>query len=211
MITPTVSLPTTPDNFVPVNRFAVNGSTGGDEIVDSSQPASEQQKQTNAQGLTPEEQERVEQLKKRDREVRRHEQAHLRAAGSLAEGGAQFEFTRGPDGKLYAVSGSVSIDTSKEGDPEENLEKGQRIVRAAMAPADPSAEDLQVAAKGRRIQMEARQKLRQQQNKELLNGASPDGNDSSSQNNIVEQANEIYDALSGNTQNTQPTTPVAVA
>lgn len=44
--------------------------------------------------------------------MRAHEQAHKTAAGGLAQGGATFEYQTGPDGKQYAVSGEVKIDTS---------------------------------------------------------------------------------------------------
>lgn len=107
--------------------------------------------------LSDEEQQVVRQLKARDREVRAHEQAHKSAAGNLAQGGASFEYTKGPDGKQYATGGEVKIDTSKEeGDPEATLRKAQQIQRAAMAPAEPSAQDMQVAAMAVSMQVEAR-------------------------------------------------------
>jgi len=209
MINASNTLPTTSGNIFPVKNFDVDGDPTPAAVETSQQSAAKEEK-TNARGLTPEEQERLERLKKRDREVRRHEQAHLRAAGSLAQGGAQFEFVRGPDGNLYAVNGSVSLDTSKEDSPEENLEKGKKITRAAMAPADPSAEDLQVAAKGRRMQMEARQKLSQQRSEELINQNSNGTTENQAQNDLIKQANEIYDALTGNIQTPQLSNTLAV-
>ncbi len=58
------------------------------------------------QELSDEEQEIVAELKRRDTEVRRHEQAHSSAAGSYG-GPPSFEYERGPDGRLYAVGGGA--------------------------------------------------------------------------------------------------------
>ena len=55
----------------------------------------------------------VERLTERDGEVRAHEMAHLAAAGSLAQGGMKLTYQTGPDGRQYAVGGSVKIDTSE--------------------------------------------------------------------------------------------------
>ena len=57
--------------------------------------------------LTREEKDVVEQLKRVDREVRAHEQAHLSVAGAYATGGASYEYTTGPDGVAYAVAGRL--------------------------------------------------------------------------------------------------------
>jgi hypothetical protein len=81
-------------------------------------------------------------LQNRDREVRNHEQAHIAASGGLSRGGASFSYQRGSDGKLYAVGGEVSIDTSPVPDnPQATIQKAQQIRAAALAPADPSAQD----------------------------------------------------------------------
>lgn len=85
-------------------------------------------------------------LELRDRQVRTHEQAHLATAGRYANGGASFTYQRGPDGRLYAVGGEVSIDISVESTPEETIRKMQVVKQAALAPSDPSATDRQVAA-----------------------------------------------------------------
>ncbi len=97
--------------------------------------------------LTDEEQREVEELSRRDREVRAHEAAHKAAAGNLAKGGASFDYETGPDGRRYAVGGEVSIDTSPvEGDAAATARKMERVQAAALAPADPSAQDRQAAA-----------------------------------------------------------------
>ncbi len=90
----------------------------------------------------------VSELKKIDQEVRNHEMAHVSAAGGLAVSGANFTFRRGPDGKNYAVAGEVSIDASPvPGDPEATIRKMKKVKTAALAPTNPSAQDVKVAAR----------------------------------------------------------------
>ncbi len=106
--------------------------------------------------LTREELEIVKQLKIRDQQVRAHEQAHLAAAGSLAQGGPSYSYQTGPDGKRYATGGEVSVDTTTiAGDPEATIQKAQQIRRAALAPAQPSSADLQVAAQAATMEQQA--------------------------------------------------------
>ena len=112
--------------------------------------APEQEKPTEpdaASELTQEEKLLVEELAKVDSEVRAHEMAHIAAGGELITSGATFSYQQGPDGKNYAVGGEVSIDTSAEpGDPEATLIKMRQVRAAALAPADPSSQDLKVAS-----------------------------------------------------------------
>jgi hypothetical protein len=88
---------------------------------------------------------KLQQLRSRDREVRAHEQAH-RAAGGDHVGPAQYDYRRGPDGRLYAVDGEVSADLGRAESPAATLEKMETLRRAALAPAEPSAQDRRVAA-----------------------------------------------------------------
>ena len=110
--------------------------------------------------LTPEEKAQVEKLKARDAEVRTHEAAHLAAAGQYAQGGPQFEYQTGPDGKKYAIGGSVSIDISPvAGDPEATIQKARQVRAAALAPAEPSGQDQNVAAAASQMEADARLQL----------------------------------------------------
>lgn len=137
-------------------------SRSGDKATDSAD--------LNTQDLTPEEQEQVEKLKQRDAEVRRHEQAHLAAAGQHARGGPSFTYQRGPDGRSYAIGGEVSIDTSPEEDPQATINKARAIRRAALAPAEPSSTDRAVAAQASKMMIEAQQQLRQERIEEQQAG-----------------------------------------
>lgn len=107
--------------------------------------------------LSGDEQAVVEEFRTRDREVRTHEQAHVAAAGGHAQGGIRYAYQTGPDGRQYAVGGSVSLDVSPvSGDPEATAEKARTIRQAALAPAQPSAQDRAVAAQASAMETEAR-------------------------------------------------------
>ncbi len=117
--------------------------------------------------LSVEEQRQVDKLAATDRKVRAHEMAHVSVGGELVQGGANFDYQTGPDGRRYAVGGEVSIDTSRGRTPEETIPKAQRIRAAALAPADPSPQDNRVAALASRMEMQARQELALQRTREM--------------------------------------------
>ncbi|WP_444994963.1 putative metalloprotease CJM1_0395 family protein [Aliikangiella sp. IMCC44359] len=124
-----------------------------------SQTAKEQQQQAI-------ERQEIEQLKKADREVRAHEAAHANVGGQLA-GAPQLSYKTGPDGKRYAVSGEVSISTSKvANNPQATLDKMDQVKRAALAPANPSAQDFKVAAIAGQIANQALSELNLEQREE---------------------------------------------
>ncbi len=98
------------------------------------------------EGLTKEEKAEVADLKHRDAETRRHEQAHANTGGPYA-GTPSYTFERGPDGRSYAVAGTTPIDVAPvSGDAAATLRKMEMVKRAALAPAEPSAQDRKVAA-----------------------------------------------------------------
>lgn len=100
----------------------------------------------------------IQELAARDREVHSHELAHSVAGGRYA-GSPSYEFTRGPDGNTYAVNGEVSIDIAPAATPQATIDKMQVVKQAALAPAEPSSQDRQVAAEAARIEAEARREL----------------------------------------------------
>lgn len=99
----------------------------------------------NPRDLSEEEKQQVDDLQRRDREVRAHEQAHVAAAAGLA-GAPVYEYKTGPDGKRYAVGGHVDVRTSGASDPEVALREAEAVKRAATAPASPSSADRAAAA-----------------------------------------------------------------
>lgn len=111
--------------------------------------------------------EEIRQLQARDREVRAHEAAHAAAGGAYA-GGPTYGFERGPDGQTYAVSGEVGIDVSPiAGDPQATLKKAQQVRAAALAPAEPSAQDMRVAQRAQAMAAEARIDISKQMSEDL--------------------------------------------
>ncbi|MDQ4427680.1 putative metalloprotease CJM1_0395 family protein [Thalassolituus sp.] len=113
----------------------------------------------------------IRQLQSRDIEVRNHERAHQAIGGQLASA-PTYSFTKGPDGQRYAVSGEVSIDVSDvPGDPSATYEKMARVRRAALAPAEPSAQDRQVAVMAAQKMAEAQADIAQQQREALSSEA----------------------------------------
>jgi len=111
------------------------------------------------QELSEDDLRKIEELKKIDKNVHVHEQAHLSAAGGYARGGAHYDYVRGPDGNKYANSGHVSLDTSREKTPEATIKKANIIQKAALAPADPSPADKQIAANAAKMAADAAQEL----------------------------------------------------
>ena len=100
------------------------------------------------QGDDPREAAALNRLRARDAQVRAEENAHSAAAGDLA-GPTQLEMQRGPDGRLYAVGGSVGIQARVlSGSPEELRRLGQRLTGAAAAAINPSGADQAVARSG---------------------------------------------------------------
>ena len=117
--------------------------------------------QKNIGELSQEEQRIVSELQAADTNVRAHEAAHMAAGGGLTSP-ASYTYERGPDNKMYAVAGEVGISTSEGNTPQESLNKAQTIRRAALAPADPSPQDLKVAAQAASMEMSARAQIMQE-------------------------------------------------
>ncbi len=124
-------------------------------------------KESGDEKLNEDDLRKVEELKKIDKRVHTHEQAHLSAAGGYARGGATYDYVTGPDGNKYANAGHVNIDTSKERTPEATIRKANIVQKAALAPADPSPADKQIAAYAAKMAMEAEQELAEKQKAKL--------------------------------------------
>ncbi|MFS1701653.1 putative metalloprotease CJM1_0395 family protein [Alteromonas sp. AMM-1] len=134
------------------------GQSSADQQFNNTEDESTGKEDARERQQQQSEQREVETLKQRDQEVRAHEQAHASAGGQFA-GSPQFDFQRGPDGQRYAVDGQVSIDISSESTPEATIRKMQQVRTAALAPAEPSPQDLQVAAEASRIAFDARNEI----------------------------------------------------
>lgn len=159
-------------NQSPSTEQTAPGSSIDSASADSGSPAA------TARGgaeLSPQQQilqqQQIAQLASRDREVRSHEQAHAAVGGNYA-GAPTYSFTRGPDGQAYAVGGEVSIDVSSvPNDPVATLRKMERVQQAALAPAEPSSQDLRVAAQAQTTAAQARVELAALQREEVAAAA----------------------------------------
>lgn len=181
--TPSSPSPTLADNARrvisdPVTLSAEAGQISARNTAGASEPAKTPGAAKSASGetLSDGEQKQVSELKKRDREVRQHEQAHQAAGGQYASA-PSYEYQKGPDGQQYAVGGEVQIDSSPiPGDPEATIEKMRVVKAAALAPAEPSGQDRKVAAAADAAAQQARAELAAQDREErqaALEGEKP--------------------------------------
>lgn len=129
---------------------------------DKEKPARPGATGTGGEPLTKEQESQVRELKKRDAQVKAHEQAHAAVGGSYASA-PTYTYTKGPDGKKYAIGGEVQIDTSPERTPDATIRKMDIVVAAALAPADPSAQDRAVARQAQQQRLEAQNQRAEQQ------------------------------------------------
>lgn len=151
------------------------------------------------QELTEEEQKQVDELKKRDAEVRAHEQAHAAVGGSYASA-PTYEFQTGPDNKQYAVGGEVQIDAAPvPNDPKATIEKMDIVIRAALAPQEPSAQDKKVAAEAQKNRSEAQAELAKQKQADL-NGGDEENSLLSQTTKSEELKNEAETKLANNNE-----------
>lgn len=156
-----------------------------DKTDDAEQPQDTNQTKSKSEPtekLSPEQQQVVAELKARDAEVRAHEQAHIAAAAGLRTSAPTFDYQEGPDGKKYAIGGEVSISFTKGGDPEEDIQNAETMKAAALAPVEPSGQDLSVARNADEIIQEARQRLAEQKEQE---SKAEENNDSSNSVELV--------------------------
>jgi hypothetical protein len=124
--------------------------------------ATEQKANKKPNQLSEAEQEIVDQLQQRDREVRAHEMAHASTGGTVT-GAPTYSYEVGPDGKKYAVAGEVSVDlTPVEGDPRATIVKMQKVYNAALAPVNPSIQDTRVANSAAQLIAQAQSELLEQ-------------------------------------------------
>ena len=91
-------------------------------------------------------------IRKNYNEIYRHELAHKNAAGSL---GGAIVIEKNAEG--IPVSGHVSIKMPKvnKSNPKETIDHANIVIKAALAPSDPSAQDLKVASEARNIKAKA--------------------------------------------------------
>lgn len=142
------------------DKTAANSAEEKDDTDKASNASST--KDVAGKELTTEQQEELQQLQRRDQEVRVHEQQHA-SVGGQHTGSPSYDYKTGPDGKQYVVEGSVSVDLSPIADnPNATIEKMRQVKAAALAPAEPSAADKNAAARADAHIAQATATLRQE-------------------------------------------------
>lgn len=142
------------------------GAGGADDAPDGSAAAAT----TGGKKLSPKEQAVVAKLEARDTAVRAHEAAHQAAASGLG-GAASFTYEEGPDGRRYAVGGEVPVSLEPGRTPQETISNAETVRAAALAPSDPSAQDLAVAAQATQMEAAARQEMAQRRTEGAADGS----------------------------------------
>lgn len=192
-----------------------NSVSSGDKTANTENNTQNNDKnagQKNIGELSLEEQRIVTELQAADTNVRAHEAAHMAAGGGLTSP-ASYTYERGPDNKMYAVAGEVGISTGEGNTPQESLNKAQTIRRAALAPADPSPQDLKVAAQAASMEMSARAQILQEkmaQNSQNTNNSNETSGDavnsvgnSAGNSNVNSTENSTENSAGNSTENSR--------
>lgn len=174
---------------------------------DDEKPSQPGATNTGGEPLTKEQESQVRELKRRDAEVKAHEQAHAAVGGAYASA-PKYTYTKGPDGKKYAIGGEVQIDTSPERTPDATIRKMDVVIAAALAPAEPSSQDRAVARQAQQQRQEAQTERAEHQaaeraersgeGDEVEAAGDTEGLDSSILAQIMAQAEEASDDSNAN-------------
>ena len=136
-----------------------SSDTQDDENGGNERNASDNNDNEQSDAEAFQEQQVIRELSNRDREVRTHERAHD-AVGGPYTGSPSYTFEEGPDGQKYAIAGEVSVDLSTiPGNNRATIAKMQKVKAAALAPANPSAQDTKIAAEAQREIVKAQSAL----------------------------------------------------
>jgi hypothetical protein len=158
-----------------------------------------------AQELTTAERLLLAELRQADTRIRQHEMAHVAAGSGVVTSGARYAYQRGPDGRNYAVAGEVSIDAAPvPGDPQSTIRKMEQVRRAALAPADPSPQDLKVASQAAAMAVKAQSELMILQAKEQADA------DETKAFGTIKQASDAYASVNGLSEKDRFTFDLAV-
>lgn len=110
--------------------------TSKGDFYDNSSPSGNYDEQDFARVL--------QKFKNKDAQIKSHEQVHATIGATTSP--ISYVYQQGPDGKMYAVGGSVRFDVSIPKDPEAAQLKLDQIKRAASSASDPSAADMAISS-----------------------------------------------------------------
>jgi len=141
--------------------------TSDQKKLEKEQEQKKSQQSDSTDELSEDEKRLVQDLRARDAEVKTHEAAHQAAGGGMT-GAASYTYQQGPDGRMYAIGGEVSISIPSGSTPQESMRNAQQAIAAAMAPADPSGQDFSVASSAMLMLMKAQQQLLKETQENML-------------------------------------------
>ncbi len=127
---------------------------------------SEDSSKSSPEKLSQDEERLVKDLQARDMEVRAHEAAHK--SGGASTGAASYTYQQGPDGRMYAIGGEVSVSMKSGSTPDETIANAQAVIASAMAPANPSPQDFSVASSARMMMVKAQQQKAKELQEEMM-------------------------------------------
>ena len=151
----------------PLSKSQFESEKATKEKEDKEKKTEQNKKNNNSDNLSEDEKHLVKDLASRDREVKEHEAAHQAAGGGMT-GAASYTYQQGPDGKMYAIGGEVSIASPSGSTPEETIKNARQVAAAAMAPGNPSPQDFSVASSARLMEIKAQQQLSQEAQEKSL-------------------------------------------
>jgi hypothetical protein len=99
--------------------------------------------------------EALDELKKRDKKVKKHEAGHTGNPDIQTIGTPRYKYTLGPDGKMYAVGGEVTLSTGRVSNPQDALRKATALKKASLSSDDPSPADFAAASAASQMKAEA--------------------------------------------------------
>ncbi|WP_044419104.1 putative metalloprotease CJM1_0395 family protein [Halarcobacter anaerophilus] len=146
---------------------SVEKDEASNQTNNNQEQTNQSQTTQNSTELTSEEKSQLNELKAVDAKVRAHEAAHQ--SGPAAVGGASYTYAKGPDGVMYAVAGEVPVQIETSSEPQETISNLQGVIATALAPADPSPQDISIASKARVLMMKAQQEFAQETQEKIVN------------------------------------------
>ena len=91
-------------------------------------------------------------IRKNYNEIYAHEAAHKRAAGSLA---GSIVIENNAEGIPVGGHVSIKMPSLNKSNPQQTIDHADIVIKSAMAPTDPSAQDYKVAHQAKAIKAEA--------------------------------------------------------
>jgi len=155
-------------------KLSQNNLPNADKTKSKDSEETQEIKPKSGEELTPEQEQEIAKLKARDVEVRAHEQAHIAAAAGISTSAPRFDYQTGPDGQKYAIGGEVSISFSESGDPSKDIASAEAMRASALAPAEPSSQDMSVARAAEKMISEFKKELSEQKAEENKAEDKPD-------------------------------------